>query len=486
MTAEKGKVKATAFWLIMLAGAVFAINFGRQLSGDVYWHLKTGQWILTHRAFPFHDPFSYTASHTWILQEWGFQVLAYIISQFSLNALAWLSFLIVLSALFVSFATCLLRASRPTAFVITVLSAGVCADMVDIRAQTLGLLMFAILVFFVEKSLIHRKGLPTWLPLLFVVWANFHSSFTAGLVLLSIEWVVSLSEAFRHGDKREKYVRPLREFVLTTACALAALINPNGYHLYEFPLRTVGHGGMTSMIAEWVSPDFRSFAGGSLALFLLVIIWGMARTAAKVDLRHLVRLTIFMLAALIARRLGPFFALACAPIVAELISCHVDAALRTKSASRATALCVGVLILCGIVFRISDMQGMSAFDYITTTEVFPAAACDYILRERPPGEMFNELNYGSYLIWRLWPKYKVFVDNRNDIFYGGAFEEFVRVAMSGGNSAWREVFDRRRINLVIMPRESLLSDVLEESSEWQLSFSDNKAVVYTRVRPLRP
>lgn len=221
-------------------------------------------------------------------------------------------------------------------------------------------------------------------------------------------------------------------------------------------------------------------------MFIIATICGMSTTSQKLGPRHLLRLTVFMAAALVARRLGPFFALACAPAVAGLLSPQIDKMLTSRAARKVAAAIVGVMILCGVAFRVSDMRGMSPFDYVTTIEAFPAAACDYILREKPPGHMFNELNYGSYLIWRLWPKYKVFVDNRNDIFYGGAFEEFIRVAMVGGNSAWREVFDRRRINLVIMPPDSLLADILAESDDWNLAFADGKAVVYTRVPPLKP
>ena len=74
------------------------------------------------------------------------------------------------------------------------------------------------------------------------------------------------------------------------------------------------------------------------------------------------------------------------------------------------------------------------------------------------------------------------MDNRNDIFYGGAFDEFMRTAMAGGNSAWRQVFDRHGINLVILVPNSLLADVLTETPDWQMIYSDDKAVIFSRSR----
>jgi hypothetical protein len=65
-------------WLALapsLALVVLALA-GPIASGDLWWHLRTGQWILDHGALPETDPFSHTAGDThWILQEYLSQVL---------------------------------------------------------------------------------------------------------------------------------------------------------------------------------------------------------------------------------------------------------------------------------------------------------------------------------------------------------------------------------------------------------------------------
>ena len=454
------------------------------MSGDVYWHLRAGEWILKHRAFPFHDPFSYTANHNWILQEWAFQVIAWLLSHVSLNLLTWLSFCAVAAALLITYRTCRERAAAPAAFLAVALAAGVSADMVDVRPHVVGLLMFAVLVCSVAKSARADRGLPLWLPVLFVVWANFHSSFTAGLILLFIECAGSFYTALRQSDVPDRFARPGRDLAVTIGCALAVLINPNGIHLYEFPLRTVGHGGMTSIIAEWMSPNFRSLSGAFLGLFILSLMWGLAQRERSIRPAEVARAVVFLLASLLARRLGPFFALACAPMIAGLIASSVRGILESRMRAAAVSVLVALLAIGGLAFRISDIKGRSAFEYVTTPEVFPSDACDFILAENPPGPMFNELNYGSYFIWRLWPKYKVFVDNRNDIFFGGAFDEFLRAAMAGGGSAWRDIFDQRGINLVVIRTNSLLADALAETSDWRLIYRDDKAIIFMRASRL--
>ena len=470
---------ASLVWLLPLAAVIFAVNFGRQLCGDVFWHLKAGEWIVAHKAFPFHDPFSYTATHTWILQEWAFQILAYLVSRASLSLLAVLAFLTVATAIVISYRTSLGRATAPAAFLAAVIVSGLCADMVDCRAQVVGLLALAILVWSIERSARAERALSLWLIPFFALWANFHSSFTAGLALLALECAGSLYTAIR---SKAGFSLPMRNVIVTAASVLAALVNPNGLRIYEFPIRTMAHRGMTSTIAEWTPPHLRSIVGISLALAVLLLAIGLIRRDSRRRPADVMRLAAFLVAALMARRFDPIFGLACAPILAGLISAPVSRIVAAPRRASAIVLVVAVLAVGGVVWRARDIGGRSAFDYITMTEMFPSEACDFLLSERPPGPVFNELNYGSYLIWRLWPKYKVFVDNRNDIFYGGAFEDFMRAVNASDDSSWRPIFDRYGIRLAVL-QPCPLADSLRTAPDWQLIYEDDRTLIYQRIGP---
>ena len=67
--------------ILALAGlptlaAVLLAALGPITSGDLWWHLRTGRWILAEGRLPTTDPFSHTAGDThWVLQEYGSQVL---------------------------------------------------------------------------------------------------------------------------------------------------------------------------------------------------------------------------------------------------------------------------------------------------------------------------------------------------------------------------------------------------------------------------
>jgi len=46
----------------------------------------------------------------------------------------------------------------------------------------------------------------------------------------------------------------------------------------------------------------------------------------------------------------------------------------------------------------------------------PVAAVEFLKKERLSGNMFNEDEFGDYLIYAAWPEYKVFFDGRSDIY----------------------------------------------------------------------
>ena len=42
---------------------------------DIWWHVRSGEWILDHRRVPWLDPFTFASSdRVWIDLHWGFQV----------------------------------------------------------------------------------------------------------------------------------------------------------------------------------------------------------------------------------------------------------------------------------------------------------------------------------------------------------------------------------------------------------------------------
>jgi len=111
-------------------------------------------------------------------------------------------------------------------------------------------------------------------------------------------------------------------------------------------------------------------------------------------------------------------------------------------------------------------------------ENFPVDAVDFIEEQRITGNMYNLYHWGGYLLWRLYPDQKVFIDGRADV-YGDAFiDQYLQVYQL--REGWEEPLDIYSVNLAIIDRGSSLSTVLNERSDWERRYADEKAVIFIR------
>ncbi len=90
--------------------------------------------------------------------------------------------------------------------------------------------------------------------------------------------------------------------------------------------------------------------------------------------------------------------------------------------------------------------------------------------------IFTHDEWGDYLIYRLFPKTKVFVDGRSD-FYGTKFnEQYVNVM--DVKYDWSKTLDRYRVDAVLLPVNAPLASTLKESRKWRPVYDDGVAIVF--------
>jgi hypothetical protein len=110
----------------------------------------------------------------------------------------------------------------------------------------------------------------------------------------------------------------------------------------------------------------------------------------------------------------------------------------------------------------------------------PVAATDFLLAERPPGQLFHELGFGSYLIWAAQPDYKVFVDPRIELYPKDIWEDYIIIvnALPG----WEKYLDGYGVRtLMLSPeRQPELIQAVENSAGWRKIYQDRAAVIFVR------
>jgi len=76
-------------------------------------------------------------------------------------------------------------------------------------------------------------------------------------------------------------------------------------------------------------------------------------------------------------------------------------------------------------------MGRSCVGLGVVEEFHPGGAVNFLQRERILDRVAegstNTYNFGGYLMWRLYPAHKVFIDGRIHLFYGQFFEDYMRL-----------------------------------------------------------
>src|SRR2546423_989171 len=214
-------------------------RFTAVVDADIWWHMRVGQWIIEHRGFPHNGIFSaYGATHPWAAYSWGFEIIVTTVNR--LLGLKGISvFVLVFELALVLMIFLIARFFSRSfwwAWFLSVL--GVWAmnlNSVDVaRPVSFSMLFFTIaLVLTLRAQETRSIKLLYWLPLLFLVWANFHIQFLYGLLLPGLmAAVATLNSALPKrwpavanlADEVQAF-RPAALWLVLGACVLATLAN---------------------------------------------------------------------------------------------------------------------------------------------------------------------------------------------------------------------------------------------------------------------
>jgi hypothetical protein len=450
---------------------------------DLWWHLRTGQWISEQRAIPDADPFSWTRAQTpWLAHEWLADVGLYWLYQWGgLPALASaVSVCVTLTFVLVY----RMSELRPHVAVFTTLLAAIASAVAWSPRPHLLTMLFAAYTLYVLQRYATQ---PRWLwslPPLFLVWANAHSGFVLGLVIIGVTLCGTL---LPHWLTRARPFFPPAQRALAlclAVCFSATLLNPHGIALLIYPYFTLTSKAMQTYIVEWHSPNFHDTRFLAFAALLLITLVACALSPRRLTLVELGLLLGLTYAALNSMRNIPLYALVAAPIITRQLHGLSAAHPAAPPAPRPlTPLLNGVhWLLMGIIILGAGLRIANTLNELPTLLVkyFPEMTAQYLLQQKPAGPLLNSYNLGGYLIWRVYPTYQVFIDGRADV-YGDAFmDEYYALAWQTKGD-WQAYLDRYKINLVVIEKDGPLAGELRASSGWRLLFEDEISAIFQRA-----
>lgn len=488
------------FFAALLSLGLLAMTARTATDPDLWWHLRTGQWILETGHVPHTDPFSFTrAGSPWLAHEWLSEVLFYLLWK-----LAGPTALIVFSSLITTTGFLLLywRCSGPPASpgpperpgerpgaphwaaAATVLGAWASASFWGARPQMFTFLLASLFLWLLEHAE-QRPRLLLWIPPLFLLWLNLHAGFALGPVLLILYAGGVLLDALAGTTPRSE-ARPILTRVLLAALACLALIpcNPSGARLYRYPFETVRASELRSLIVEWLSPDFHRSMYTPFLLVLLLLLVALAWSRPGVRGRVLVPLMFMLLSALDAVRHIPIFMLVAIPVFAQAIAHSSQpawpSALR-RPRDRFRFLFNSAVLIFLAVFVLWRWTNLANTQHAREAALFPRNAVAFLRAAHLPARLFAYYDWGGYAIWNLYPLYHPFVDGRSDL-YGDDFLKQFETAIQL-RKGWRTVLDDHDVEVILIPPDAALAQALLLDQRWSTPYRDSQAIIFLRNHP---
>ena len=108
----------------------------------------------------------------------------------------------------------------------------------------------------------------------------------------------------------------------------------------------------------------------------------------------------------------------------------------------------------------------------------PVAASKFLEQEHIAGNMFNNDEFGDYIIYRNYPAYKVFIDGRNDMYGVEKLKEYHRVIKF--ENGWENILEKYNITWIIYGSNTTLSRYLMQNKSWHLIYSDKVASIFLK------
>jgi hypothetical protein len=469
--------------VVAFFAAVFFYYSHPLADGDLWWHLNTGRWIVTHQKLPDSDPFTYTVTPAYesrarmsVRSNWLAQIVYYAIyRRVGMNGLRFFN-----AALFTLIALVLYRTLRMQglgpwwAMLLTAPCAALAWHYDELRPLGFSILFTTLFLYWIERAQKRRSERRGWTPLALVVltaalWANVHRGFPLMYLVLgpyALAWL---------------WQRRYREALWLGAAALASLLNPGGVAPVVAAVAESFQGTGSFLIMELASPwQFARLEGpGSSYLPLLAIITAgtLALLAAdwrRLRLEHVLLYAAFALAGWTAFRYSVYFAMvataAAAPSAARLLESAGRARLQPL-AGAATAAVVAFMIAS------SPRPTRRAIE----TRPLPLRAVSVIAEQSLPGPLLNPFSWGGYVSWALWPRYKVFLDSR--LLDYSVYLKLERA--SEGPIA--PLLNEYGINTVVYPpadlpnlRSQPIVRELMADPEWRLAFFDPTSTLFVR------
>jgi hypothetical protein len=471
------------------------------------WHVKVGDIILDTGHFPRTDPFTFPfEGKPWFPQHWGGEVLMALAHK-AAGLDGMLFGFATLTAAFFTWIFARLRTGGmkvPLAFVVAALAYVAAAFHFFARPHLATIGMVGLTMAWIVTVDRGRSGLGrlAWLIPLYVLWTNVHGGTLGGCMMIGLAaagWGLSFLR------KKESPLRSWRDVALLAlilaGCGLSVLVNPFGLELLRTWHRVLGSTAMKEIVSEHMPLALDHTAGQVVVGFAAVYLFALVGTLPKWPRVTWLIPLVWLALTFQSIRQGPLFIVSAVFALADIWPHTVwhrillkngDSLVEPPASRAGIRWCVLPILLtiASLLLILSKTPApliganWARLDPATVPVDLTPAVRDYV-RSVPPGtRIFNDCNWGGYLIWHA-PELKIFMDDRFEL----CGDDWLRAYADAINffpdriDAWADEYGFRAavVSVGTDDEPTPAEKYLTASPRWKLVAKGKAAAFFVRV-----
>ena len=552
---EQKKINRYKFHVIITSFIIIfctSIVAPKTLQNDTFYTVKVGEYIAQNGIGNLNqDPFSWIEL-PYTFPHWLYDLGMYGIHQLGGWTAIYLSTIILTSVLGISiyFTSNKISKNAPLSAIITFIAMYLMRPYVAARAQLVTFTLMILSIYLIEKYLEKAKKryaiglilmsllivnlhMAVW-PFFFVIFLPYIAEYILSLDIFTIDLIIKfkiylvkvfskentdekikeLQAKIKHNEINRKKAREnpykiritrndnMKKLILVMIiCMFMGLITPTGLSTpYTYLAKTMV-GNTVKVINEHLPLDLPS--NQEFVAFFVAFIVVLTFIDIKIDFKHLCYYLGILYLALNSRRQVSMFLVICTPILAKLIGEIFERyapELQEKTIKLVNNFyCKVALTTVFIVIGIQGIKEKMNESYYYPQD-YPIYATNWIKEnlDYKNIKLFNEYNYGSYLVYSGIP---VMIDSRADL-YSPEFNTKTKNVSDGndifmdvqniatGKDDYKKIFENYGVTHVITYSDSRVSKKLKSNSDYKKIYPlteeesalDERFVIYEKVQ----
>lgn len=511
LISSKKLLKGVLFFFLLTYSALFLAQKIDLTTADLGRHLKNGELVfssgfdvLTPKSIFNSNFYSYTnPNYPFVNHHWLSGVIFFMIKKVAgFGGLSWFYLVLSLTTFCWFFVIAKKQAGFKAAFLASLLLIPLLAQRAEIRPEIFGYLFGAVFLWLLLAYQGNQVG-RSWLwllPVMTLFWVNLHISFFIGIVLIGIFWLRESIEFKRNVKSDIGFSESKFKWLTLTliAAVLVSFLNPNTWRGALYPLKIFENYGYRIVENQSIwflekyglnEPNLLLFEA-VFGLLALSFIFLFVRARKEVTLVNILLSLFFSVMAWLALRNLALFGFFMLPVLAFNLNAIIPLSLQNNFLKSKI-----FFILC--VLAIVTFIGFNARERLKTLNQTAGAgvwsgnsrSASFFMREKLAGPIFNNYDIGSFLIYYLYPKEKVFVDNRPEAYPADFFED-VYIPMQEDESEWIRQDQKYNFNAIFFGYHDLTlwaQDFLAKRINdpvWAPVYADAYAIIFLKRNQL--